>query len=381
MRNIYLDNATTSFPKAPGVAESMCDYINKIGASINRGAYAKSYQVENVIYETRELLCSLFNFNKAENVIFTKNITESLNVLLKGLFKRGDHVIVSSMEHNAVMRPLNALNQAGIKHSKVLCKKDGSLDANEILLAIEPATKGVVMTHCSNVSGTILNLEAVGKICNDQGLWFIIDSAQTAGVIDVDFEKFSADAIAFTGHKSLLGPQGIGGFILKDKLAANLSTLIEGGTGSLSDQEIQPPYLPDKFEAGTLNVPGIYGLHAALQYLEKVKIQQIYEKEMFLMSVFLEAVLNMQHIEVIGQKDLSNRTGIISLNFKFQDNAEIAHRLAVEGGIMVRSGMHCAPCAHVTLGTYPQGTVRFGFSHFLKEDEIRYVIDHLYKFK
>ncbi len=353
MIKIYMDNGSTSFPKAPGVAESVYKYLTNVGANANRGAYSKSFEVENIIFETRELLCSLFNFDKPENVIFTKNITEALNVLIKGLFKRGDHVIVSSMEHNAVMRPLNMLKEGGVEFSRVLCKKDGSLDTKELLPLIRSDTKGVVMTHASNVCGTVFDLTYVGRVCREKGIWFIIDTAQTAGIVKVDIEELCADAIAFTGHKSLLGPQGIGGFLLRDELSSELSSLIEGGTGSSSDKEIQPSYMPDKFEAGTLNVPGIYGLNASLKYLQKVGINTIYEKEMSLVSLFLEKLMNMNHIEVIGKNESKGRTGIISVNFKAQDNAEVAHRLSSEFGVMTRSGLHCAPFAHKTLGTFP----------------------------
>lgn len=374
-----MDSGATSFPKAPGVAESVYEYLINIGANANRGAYVTSFEVENVIFETRELLCELFGFNKPENVVFTKNVTESLNALIKGLFKSGDHVIVSSMEHNAVMRPLSALEDGGVTFSRVLCKNDGSLDAKDLLPLIHSNTKGVVMTHASNVCGTILDLAEVGRICKEKDLWFIVDTAQTAGAIRVDFDELYADAIAFTGHKGLLGPQGIGGFLIRDDLSNELSTFIEGGTGSLSDGEIQPSYMPDKFEAGTLNVPGIYGLNASLKYIQEIGIQEIYEKEMLLMAGFLEKLMNMSHIEVVGKKGIEGRTGVVSINFKNEDNGEIAHRLASEFGVMTRSGMHCAPSAHKTLGTFPKGTVRFGLSHFLEEADIMYAADCIYK--
>lgn len=376
-----MDSGATSFPKAPGVAESVYEYLFNIGANANRGSYAASFEVENVIFETRELLCSLFGFNKPENVVFTKNVTESLNVLIKGLFKSGDHVIVSSMEHNAVMRPLSALEDRGVTFSRVLCKNDGSLEAKDLLPLIRSNTKGVVMTHASNVCGTILDLAEVGRICKEKDLRFIVDAAQTAGAINVDFGDLYADAIAFTGHKGLLGPQGIGGFLVKDELNNELSTFIEGGTGSLSDTEIQPSYMPDKFEAGTLNVPGIYGLNASLKYIQKLGIQEIYQKEMLLMSTFIEKLMNMSHVDVIGKKGIEGRTGVVSIDFKNGDNAEMAHRLASEFGIMTRSGMHCAPSAHKTLGTFPRGTVRFGLSHFIEELDINYAADCLYKLK
>lgn len=374
MKYVYLDNGATSYPKAPGVAESMSDYILNIGTNVNRGAYNLSYKAENTVYETRELICELFNFNRPENVIFTKNITESMNVLIKGLLKEGDHVIISSMEHNAVMRPLNSLKNK-VEYTKVQCNKVGELKIGDVINSIKPNTKAIIMTHASNVCGTILDLGKVGQICKENNIFFIIDSAQTAGFLDIDFQKLNADAIGFTGHKSLLGPQGIGGFIVNDKTANEMNTLIEGGTGSLSDTEIQPDYMPDKFESGTLNIPGIYGLNASLKYLLSFGIKNIREEEIYLLDRFLENLLNIEKIKLIGKKTSSGRTGILSLDFINNDNGLVAHELSKKYGIMTRSGLHCAPSAHKTLDTFPRGTVRFSLSHFTTLREIEYSVD------
>ena len=378
MNYVYLDNGATSFPKAPGVARSISDYILNVGTNVNRGAYSASYKAENTLYETRELICQLFNFEKPENVIFTKNITESLNVLIKSLLKGGDHVVVSSMEHNAVMRPLNALGNK-IKYTKAKCNKLGELDIEDFKNSLKPNTKAVVMTQASNVCGTILDLEKVGKICKENGIYFIIDSAQTAGFLDIDFNKLSADALGFTGHKSLLGPQGIGGFVLNDNLAGEMSTFIEGGTGSLSDTEIQPDYMPDKFESGTLNIPGIYGLNASLKYLLKESLNNVRKKELQLLDKFLQGIYNIENINIVGKKTLDERTGILSLDFTNKDNGIISHKLSKDFGIMTRCGMHCAPSAHRTLGTFPRGTVRFGLNHFNTLEEIEYTLDSIKK--
>ena len=377
MRYVYMDNGATSFPKAPGVAESMSDYILNVGTNVNRGAYSSSFKAENIIYETRELLCELFCFNKPENVIFTKNITESMNVLIKGLLKEKDHVIVSSMEHNAVMRPLNSLNK--VEYTKVLCSKTGELSIEDVENSIKPNTKAIIMTHASNVCGTILDLEKVGQLCRKHNLFFIIDSAQTAGSIDIDINKLNADAIGFTGHKSLLGPQGIGGFIVNDGINNEMTTLIEGGTGSLSDREIQPDYMPDKFESGTLNIPGIYGLNASLKYLFNQGVNNIRDKEINLINKFFEGLFNIKNIELIGKKTSTDRTGIVSIDFIHNDNGLVAHELSKDFGIMTRSGLHCAPSAHKTLGTFPKGTVRFSLSHFTTLKEIDYAIDCINK--
>jgi len=378
LKPVYLDNAATSFPKAPGVAESMSDYILNVGCNVNRGVYSGAHEAQRIVFETRELLCELFNFEKTENVVFTKNITESLNVLIKGLLRPGDHVIVSTMEHNAVMRPLTSLSKNGVEFSRVPCGADGTLaDPGIIKNFIRPNTKAVIMTHASNVCGTILPLADVGKICRDNNLFFIIDSAQTAGFLDLDFKGLNADAIAFTGHKSLLGPQGMGGFVINDALAAAVSPLIEGGTGSLSDSEEQPNYLPDKYESGTMNLPGVFGLNASLKHLKEVGLKEIRETELSLTKRFIEKVNQMTNVRIAGINGTEGRTATISLDFQDYDNSEIAFALSNDYGIMTRCGLHCAPSAHKTLETFPQGTVRFSFSHFTTEKEVDYAVDSI----
>lgn len=364
MKSIYLDHAATAFPKAPGVVDAISDYLLNNGASVGRGLSEKAFSAEHIVFDTRERLSTLFNFPHPNHVIFTKNITESLNVLIKGLLTQGDHVIVSSMEHNAVMRPLNALAASNISFSKASCSNKGTLDFESLKTHLKPETKAVIMTHASNVCGSIQDLKQVGEFCKENKLLFIVDAAQTAGFTSVDFQALNAHAIAFTGHKSLLGPQGIGGFLIDKALASQMRTFIEGGTGSLSDQEIQPEYMPDKFEAGTPNLPGIFGLNAALKYIEETSIESIRSHELALTGRFLEGLSTMSTVKIIGKQDLVNRTGVVSIDLPKHDNAEISYRLYKEYGIATRCGMHCAPSAHETLGTFPQGTVRFSFSHF-----------------
>ncbi len=379
MNSVYFDNAATSFPKAPGTAESMMNYITNIGCNVNRGAYANALQAQRVLFDTRDLICSFFNFNKPENVIFTKNITESLNVLIKGLLKTGDHVIVSSMVHNAVMRPLTSMGKIGVEFSRVPCNIDGTLNVENLKEHLKPNTRAIIMTHASNVCGTILPLEKVGQFCRENNLHFIIDSAQTAGFLNVDFKSLNADAITFTGHKALLGPQGIGGFIINNKLVPLVDSFIEGGTGSLSSSEEQPEYMPDKFESGTMNIPGIFGLNASLKYLKETGINSIREKELYLTNIFINKVKNMKNVRLLGLPGIDNRTAVVSLDFTADDNAEISFKLSTDYLIMNRCGLHCAPSAHKTLNTYPQGTVRFSFSHSNTEEEVNYVIDSIHK--
>ena len=375
MDRVYLDNAATLYPKAPGVGDAVKHFIDDIGCNVKRGIYKSSLSAEEVVFDTREQLCRLFSFDKPENVIFAQNITQSLNFILKGFLKQGDHCIVSSMEHNAVMRPLTQLKGAGVDFSRINCDKLGRLKSEDITGEIKGNTKAVIMTHSSNVCGTVLPLYEVGEICKEKGLVFIIDSAQSAGTLKLDFQQLNADAIAFTGHKGLMGPQGIGGFLVGDRLAKAMSPYITGGTGSFSDSEEQPEYLPDKFEAGTPNIPGIFGLNAALKYLESIGIENILSKEMELTDIFMKEVSNMEGVMLVGLEGIIGRTAVVSLDFHGRDNAEIAYELDRKYGIMTRCGLHCAPSAHKTVGTFPQGTVRFSFSHFNTMEEIRYAID------
>lgn len=377
INRIYMDNAATSFPKAPGVADSMYEYITNVGSNIGRGTYNESLYAEKVVFETREFICKLMNYDKPENVIFTKNITESLNILIKGMLKQGDHVIVSAMEHNAVMRPLNSLK--GVEYTRVKCDKFGQINPLDVKRSIKESTKAIIMLQSSNVCGTILNLEAVGKIAKETGIFFIIDAAQTAGFLDIDFKKLSADAIAFTGHKSLLGPQGIGGFIISDRLNKCVLPLIEGGTGSASEDENQPNYLPDKFEAGTPNVVGIFGLNASLKFIIETGIDKIRDHELSITKKFIEEVENIDGVKIMGKLDIEYRTAVVSLDFEKLDNSEVAYVLDNEYGISVRVGLHCSPSAHKTLGTFPEGTVRFSFSYFNTLKEVEHVTEAIKK--
>ena len=324
MKKIYMDNGATSFPKAPQVASAMCRYIEKIGTNVGRGAYENAFEAQRVIEETREKLCKLFNFDNTSNVIFTKNITESMNIMIKGLLTDGDHVIVSSLEHNAVMRPLVSLQAKGVSFDRAQCDLEGHLQVDSIEPLIKPNTKAIIMTHASNVCGTILDLEAVGKLAKKHHLFFIVDAAQTAGLVPVDMQKLNADAIAFTGHKGLLGPQGTGGFLITDELAKEIPPFIEGGTGSKSDSEEQPMYLPDKYESGTPNTVGLFGLHAALCYLEEKGTAYILETEHRRTKQFIDGIAKLKDVRIVGTRDLDKRTAVVSLDFTPRDNAEIS---------------------------------------------------------
>lgn len=379
MKRIYMDNAATSFPKAEGVAEAMTNYIINIGGNVGRGSYYNSYAAGSIVYETRELLCKLFHFDDPLNIVFTMNITQSLNMILKGFLKEGDHVLISSMEHNAVLRPLTSLQQKGIQLDIIPCDSEGFLNPDSIKQYIKPNTKLLVITHASNVCGSIQEIKEIGKICKDHDIEFVLDSAQTAGILDIDFYDTNLSALAFTGHKGLLGPQGIGGFLITNEFASKISPLIEGGTGSLSESYSQPEILPDKFESGTLNIPGIFGLNKSLKYILDTGLENIRKREKELTKLFLDGLKNIDNIKVIGSNDINKRTAVISIDFQNIDNSEAAFILDNEYGIMTRVGLHCAPLAHKTLGTFPKGTVRFSFGYFTLEEDIIYALESIEK--
>jgi cysteine desulfurase family protein len=383
MNRIYLDQASTSFPKAPGVAQAMMDYLTMNGVNVNRGCYSSAYSAEEVIYETRQLLAELFHFSKCKNVIFTLNVTTSLNFILKGFLKPGDHILVSAMEHNAVMRPVVQLASSGISFDRIPCRTDGSMILEKVEELIRPETKAIVTLHASNVCGTRMPLDALGEICQRHQLYFVVDSAQTAGIVPINMDKMHIDALAFTGHKGLRGPQGTGGFLVSQELAEQMEPLISGGTGSVSHTEEIPDFMPDRFESGTPNLPGIYGLHEALLYLKTHSLQAINEKELSLTGYFLEQLQALddtgRHIRIIGKKDLTDRNAVVSIQTPEIDMSQVAWQLDNEYGVMTRVGLHCAPNAHKTLGTYPAGTIRFSFGPENTKNELDFAIQGLKK--
>lgn len=373
MKKIYLDNASTTFPKPEGVGRAVYDYMTQMGVNINRGCYESAYNVEERVFETREMLTQLFDGPDCRNVVFTRSVTESLNVLLKGYLKGGDHVLVSSMEHNAVMRPLVQLERQGISFTRVPCGGDGSLRLESLEECLRPNTKAVVMTHASNVCGTVMPIERVGRFCRERGLAFFVDCAQTAGVLPISMREMCIDALAFTSHKGLLGPQGIGGFILSESLVSQIEPLISGGTGSVSHTEEMPEFMPDRFEAGTMNLPGILGLRAGLEWIMSAGTGAVLAHEMALTKRFLQGLIPMEEqglLRVAGRRDCLQRIGVVSVQTVQKELAQAAYELDAEYGVMTRVGLHCAPFAHKTLGTYPIGTIRFSFGQWNTPEEV-----------
>lgn len=379
MGEIYLDNGATSFPKAPGVGDAIKDFIEKYGANVNRSGYGITFSAEEMVLETKEMLCDLLNFRSIEHTIFTPNATTSLNVLISGLLKAGDHCLVSSVEHNAVMRPLNRIAQHGVEFTRIPCDLQGRLDPNSIEPLIKKNTKAIIITHASNVTGTILPLRAVGEICAEKDIYFIVDGAQTVGSLAIDVESLGIHALAFTGHKSLLGPQGIGGFVISPELAPQVEPLICGGTGSLSEKEEQPEYMPDKFQAGTMNLPGIAGLHQALRFLNETDINNIRTKERELTAILIKGFRNLPGVRVVGLPEVEKRMSLVSIDCTEHDNGEVAYQLQKGFGIRTRCGLHCAPSAHKTVNTFPQGTIRFSPGYFNTKKEMDYAISSLSK--
>ena len=379
MNYIYLDNASTTFPKAPNVASAMADYITNCGININRGSYSLAYDVEDIIYTTRQRLHTLFNGHDPSHVIFTQNVTMSLNMVIKGLLKAGDHVLVSSMEHNAVMRPLTQLLDEGITFDTIPCDSTGSIQMDSIEPLIRPNTVALIINHASNVCGTIQPLKSIGPICKAHNLQFIVDAAQTAGVIPIDVKACHIDALCFTGHKGLLGPQGIGGIILTKEMAQTLTPLIAGGTGSFSHLETMPTHMPDAFEAGTLNLPGIIGLNEGLSYIESQGMENIHNHELALTQAFLEGLQSIDVVNIVGKQDIQDRTAVVSITIDSMDPASIAYELESTYHIMTRVGLHCAPRAHQTLGTYPEGTVRFSFGYANTHEDVVSALSALHR--
>lgn len=372
--NVYLDNGATSFPKAPGVGAAMCQYIERVGRNVGRGSYAPAMDAAGQVLSVREKLRELVNAPSSRNVVFTTGATWGLNMLLHGLLRPGDKVLTSPMEHNAVLRPLEQLKARGVEVELLPCTNRGELILDGLEEKLASGIRAVVLTHASNVSGNIFPIGTVGRLCRARGIFFLVDAAQTLGALPVDMADMAIDGLAFPGHKGLLGPQGIGGLAVTDALAEELEPLVSGGTGSMSESLHMPPFLPDKLEPGTLNLPGILGLGAALDYLaEQGEALRQRERKLARHLWYRLKELDGEGLRVLGSDDPCNRVGVVSVDFTDADNAEMAFRLEQEYGIQTRCGLHCAPLAHQTLGTFPQGAVRFSISPFTTFGELDYM--------
>lgn len=367
-RFIYLNNAATSYPKPEEVYQAVIDCMRNIGVSVGRGSGNHFAKAEKIVHEARTLVASFFGIKDASRVVFTYNATHALNLAIKGFLKGGEHVITTSVEHNAVWRPLKHLERTrGIEITVIQCDSDGKLKVSDVERHIRKGTKLIVMTHASNVIGTILPVEEVGELARRYGIPLLVDAAQTAGTVPIDVEEMNIDMLAFTGHKGLLGPQGIGGLYVREGI--DLEPLIHGGTGSHSHLEEQPPAMPEKHEAGTLNLPAIAGLKAGVEFLMRHGVEKIREHEVALTQSLLQELKKIERVEVYGTMDARERVGVVSFNIDGVEPSEVAMMLEKGFGIIVRYGLHCAPMAHRTIGTFKTGTVRVSFGPFNTDED------------
>jgi cysteine desulfurase/selenocysteine lyase len=372
---IYLDNAATSWPKPPEVLRAMTDVLERAGGNPGRSGHRLSIAAARTIYDTREEISRLFGLSDPLRVIFTGNATHAINLAFVGMLKPGDHVVTSSMEHNAIMRPLRSLEKRGIRLSIVPCASDGSLDVGAIARVVTSDTRLVVLAHASNVVGTLLPVADVAVIAHQTGALLLVDAAQTAGVIPIDMMAMGIDLLAFTGHKELQGPPGIGGLVIADSIdIAQIDPLMCGGTGSRSESEEQPDDLPDKFESGTANLVGIAGLGAGLCRVTARGIQEIRAYLKRLSQELIEGLSALPRVKIYGTRDPDRSVSIVSFTIDGRSVSEIGLRLDEDYGIMSRVGLHCAPAAHRTIGSFPEGTVRLAPGVSTTMDDIQQAI-------
>ncbi len=369
---IYMDNAATTIHKPEEVRAAVMAAFDTMG-NAGRGASVPALDASRIIYGTREKLARLFHAGDPRRIVFTANSTESLNIALKGLFSRGDHVITTVLEHNSVLRPLYECRENGVELTILGCDGKGRISYEEMEAAIQADTKAVVCTHASNLTGNMIELERVGAMAKRHGLLFVVDASQTAGVWSIDVEKMQIDVLCFTGHKSLLGPQGTGGMYVRE--GVYIRPLLSGGSGIDTYNEKHPAEMPTALEAGTLNGHGIAGLGAALSWIEKTGMDRIRQRELSLMRRFYNGVFRIPGVTVYGDLETEKRAPVVSLNILDYDSSEVSDELSTVYGIVTRPGAHCAPLMHRALGTVEQGAVRFSFSFFNTEEEVDLAIE------
>jgi cysteine desulfurase/selenocysteine lyase len=366
---IYLDNAATSFPKPPAVAEAMSEFLARRAGNPGRSGHALAVAAQRVVSDTRRMLASLLGAPDPARIVLAQNATDALNLALWGLLRPGDRVVATELEHNAVARPLAALADRGVAVARVRCGPDGTLDLGDLERALKGApTRLVAMIHASNVAGTILPAAEAARLAHEHGALFLLDAAQTAGALPIDVVRMGADLLAFPGHKALLGPTGTGGLYVAP--AVKLAPLRQGGTGIRSDEERQPEELPEGLEAGTLNTVGIAGLGAALRYLSARGVADVRARETALTARLLSGLREIPSARVHGTGDARRQVGTVSLSLEGWEPVDLAAALEGSFAIAVRAGLHCAPLAHRTLGTYPGGTVRLSVGCFTTEEHV-----------
>lgn len=370
---IYFDNAATTLHKPQEVIEAVKKAMSSMG-NAGRGNTSASMEATHTVFDTRENLAKFFNIKDSSRIAFTCNSTEALNIAIKGIFKNGDNIITTMLEHNSVLRPLYEMEEKGVELSFVKTDKLGNISYEEMENLIKNNTKAIICTHGSNLTGNLIDIKRVGEICKKYNLLFIVDASQTAGVFPIDVEDMNIDVLCFTGHKSLLGPQGTGGIFIRESV--EIKPLKSGGTGILTYSKSQPQIMPTYLEAGTLNGHGIAGLNAGIEFINKIGMNKIREKEDSLMWRFYNGVKNLPHIKIYGDFSKKERCPIVTLNIGEYDSGDIAEEL-LNLGISTRAGGHCAPLMHEALGTVEQGAVRFSFGYFNTEEEVDKVIEIL----
>ena len=374
---IYLDNAATSFPKPKRVIDAVTRYLTEIGGNPGRAAHAPAREASGLIERTRRLLASLLGKVDPSRIILTPSTTVALNLAIKGLLKSSDHVLTTSMEHNSVLRPLNGLAELGVTHSLIPCSSSGELDPADILPLIQPHTRLIVLVHASNVTGNLMPVGEVGKVARERGILLLVDAAQTMGKMAIDPEKLLVDLLAGPGHKGLLGPMGTGFLYVKPGL--ELEPLWEGGTGTQSESLKQPQTWPERFESGTCNAPGLAGLAEGIAEVQQLGFAAIAAHEQRLVEILLDGLSQLPGIIVYGPKDHRFCTGTLAFNVQELDCSEVAHILDTAYSIAVRSGLHCAPAAHRTIGTFPHGAVRVSVGPYNTEEEIHTLLEAVSK--
>lgn len=365
---IYFDNAATSWPKPASICAAVNDYLTDAGGNPGRAGHRMSIAAARTVENAREALAQLFNASDPSRIVFTQNATHALNQALYGLLRPGDHVVTTSVEHNSVMRPLRHLETLGVEVTVVSCAPDGTLNPDRVRRALRPGTRLLVTTHGSNVVGTLMPIGDLAALARKQQVLCLIDAAQTAGAIPIDVQGMGVDLLAFTGHKSLFGPTGTGGLYIRE--GVTLTPLIRGGTGSESARELQPEFLPDAYESGTLNVAGIAGLGAGVRFLLETGVDAVRRHEQQLVSQFLAGAAEISGIILYGPVDAALKCAVVSFNVAGASPSEVGLILDESFGIMARTGLHCAPSAHQTVDTFPTGTVRFSFGWFNTPAEV-----------
>lgn len=368
---IYLDNAATTIIKPEEVAEAVVKALSIAGNS-GRGVHSASLDASRIIYEARENIALLFKAESPDRIAFTMNATEALNIAIQGTLEAGDHVITTDLEHNSVLRPLYMMEERGVELTVIPADEKGNISYEDIEDNIKDNTKAVVCTHASNLTGNVTDIERIGRITKEKGILFIVDASQTAGVMDIDVNKMNIDILCFTGHKSLMGPQGTGGLYVRE--GVDIKPLLSGGSGIKTYSKTHPEELPVRLEAGTLNVHGLAGLNASVRYILDKGVENIRKEEQKLLWQFYEGVSEIQGVTVYGNFEDFNRCPILSLNIHDYDSSKVSDVIYSQYGIAVRAGAHCAPLMHEALGTVSQGAVRFSFSHFNTAEEIEEAI-------